>query len=110
MDDPTRYVGPFHSVIRKEAIDILAQILFDDIGNFRRQDNLEAALGNVPPHHAFGVWIEGRACINDLWTCESTCRPADHDGNGAVAEEPTRNQVSDGEIISLPSEGANFDR
>src|SRR5271168_5501330 len=92
-------------------------MLIDDLGDLGGEDDFEAHVADAPAHDVFGVSIESRARVEDLWAGDAGGAGApgergfaagDDDRGGAVAEEAARDQIGDGLVVVLPGEGAEL--
>ncbi len=94
----------------EEFVHVAAKVLARDLGNARRENNLEAALHDVPAHDVLGVGIEHRAARDDARSAPRASTPREHDRRGAVSEETRRDHVRDRAIVELERERAELDR
>jgi len=101
----------------EKVLDGVAELGAYEFGNVSGEDNVEAAVVDVPAHKVLGVRIEGGASGDDAragpldagGSASMRCFVAgEDDGRGAVSEEPGGDDIGHGEVILLPSKGAEF--
>src|SRR5258708_3057158 len=92
-------------------------MLVDDVRDVGGEDDFEAHVSDVRTHDVFGMSIESRARVEDLWTSAGTgffaeqgFAAGDDDCCGSVAEEAAGDEIGDGLVVVLPGEGAELDR
>jgi hypothetical protein len=101
------------AIVGEESIYVAEEVLFDDFGDVRGEDNFEAGIDDVPSHDALGVAVEGGACVKDagavIAAVEIGFGSGDDYGRGSVGEEPGGDEIGDGLVVVLPGERAEFD-
>ena len=117
MEDVAADAVHGQAVVAEEGFNVATEVLVDDLGDLRGEDDLEAGVGNVPAHDALGVAIEGRTRGDDAggWLLDAGGALAewgvgtgDDDRGRAVAEETAGDKVGDGLVVVLPGEGAEL--
>ena len=119
MKDIAADVSHTHVVVSEEALDGVAKLCFNELRNFRGEDDAKAFVIDGPSRQMLGVGKKRGTSINDARTrilnaggplaVRCLLSSQDH-GCGAVTEESAGDDMSHGVVILLPGEGAEFDR
>ncbi len=67
MEDVAANVAHGQIIVLKEALDGATELCADKFRNVRGQDNVEAAVINIPSHQMLCVGIKRGAGCNDAW-------------------------------------------
>ena len=119
MKDIAANVSHTHVVVSEEALDGVTKLCFDELRNLRGEDDAEAFVSDGPSRQVLGVGIERGPSIDDAGAgilnaggpsgVRRVLSSQDY-GGGAVTEESAGDDMSQGVVILLPGEGAEFDR
>src|SRR5271154_1045848 len=109
--DPVPDVRAVDALRRQERIHFVKDVGADELGEFRRQDDLETAVDYFPAENFLGIRENQRARRKDLGTGTGGLSIAAYQHRGcAVAEESGGDDIRDGKIFALQSERAQLDR
>src|ERR1700730_11930431 len=100
------------SIVRKECIHVMANLLSNQARNLPREDDAEALFRNAPAHHFFGLGIKYRTSRQNsgaelLELCRKCTAflPRHNYGGCSVTKQPRRDQVRRRQILFLDSQG-----
>jgi hypothetical protein len=119
MKDIAADVSHTHVIVSEEALDSVAKLCLNELRNFRGEDDTKTLVIDGPSCQMLRIGIKRGTSINDTrtgilnagWPSPVWRRLSSQDhGCSAVTEESAGDDMSQGVVLVLPRERAEFDR